>query len=85
MTRKKYINNMRWLMLAFYHAHKSGYSDGYKIGKQIRDIKINAPNVPKTFGSYENAWNCDVIMWFRTNIYTEFKDMSIRSLRGKTK
>ena len=63
MTRKKYIHKMQQLLLAIYNHPGSLYPDGYKIGEALKHHKKFAKEVPAKFGSYEAAWNCEIIIW----------------------
>ena len=65
MTRKQFINKGQRLMLAIYNDPNGLYPDGFKIGEALKKFKENAKNVPKTFGSYEEAWNCEPMKWAR--------------------
>jgi len=67
MTRKQYINKGQQLILAIYKHPQSLYPEGQKIGEHLKHFKKNAKSVPEKFGSYEAAWNCDIMKWAREN------------------
>ena len=54
MTRKTYVHKLWAVTVAF---SKAFPAKDMKIGNALRHNKDFAKNVPKTFGSYEAAWN----------------------------
>ena len=64
MTRKQYTHKIQQLTIAIYK-HPESTVQGCKLGTALKRTKDNAKNVPATFGSYEAAWNCDVLRWAR--------------------
>lgn len=65
MTRKEYINKIQALTLAIYRNPESSFLKGFKVGDALKRVKERAKDVPKTYGSYEAAWNSDVLKWAR--------------------
>lgn len=65
MTRKQYTRRVQALALAIYHHPESIYPKNYRIGDALRHIRDVSKNVPKMFGSYAAAWNCDAVKWAR--------------------
>lgn len=59
MTRKQYINKVQWMILAFSKSNMR--FPGWKMGEALKNAKRKAKDVPKVFGSYEAAWNSDVM------------------------
>ena len=55
MTRKQYIRNLRGLCLAIHSAlEKDGAS--YKVGKCLRDTKMNVERMKYSGKCYEEMW-----------------------------
>ena len=67
MTRKKYIHKIQSLIIAIHNHPTSLYPEGYKLGESLKHARDYARNVPKNFGSYEAAWNCEAIAWARNH------------------
>ena len=65
MTRKKYINKIQALTLAVYRHPESNFLHGFKVGEALKHVKEHAKTVPKTYGSYEAAWNDEALKWAR--------------------
>ena len=66
MTRKKYIKKMQHLVLAIIKDPDSTFPEGFRTGDRLKEIKRNSPKLAiQNFGSYDNAWNCDAIVWCR--------------------
>ena len=65
MTRKQYVHKLWMLTLAIYNSEKPLLPEGYKVGEALKHNKAYAKKVPKTFGSYEAAWNCEHMKWAR--------------------
>lgn len=68
MTRKQYIRKLQSLTIAIYNHPESVFPKGYKLGEALKHNRDYAKNVPAKFGSYENAWNSQVVAWAR-NFY----------------
>lgn len=71
MTRKQYIKKGQQLILAIYKDIQSDFPENHKVGKALKQFKENAKNVPKTFGSYEEAWNCEPMRFARRHYLKE--------------
>ena len=63
MTRKKYIHKVQELVLAIHRHPASLYPEEYKVGTALKHVRDYAKKVPKNFGSYEEAWNSEHMIW----------------------
>jgi hypothetical protein len=65
MNRKQYIRKIQAVQIAVYNSKESFYPDGFKLGDALKHSRDFAKEVPKKFGSYEAAWNSDIMKWCR--------------------
>ncbi len=71
MTRKKYIKKGQALMVAIAKHPETIYPKGFKIGQALKYFKGYAKNVPGIHGSYQAAWDSDVMKWARNHYLGE--------------
>ena len=65
MKRKQYIHKMWAVTVECSKRFPEWYEHGGNLGQALKHNKDFAKDVPKTFGSYEAAWNCEAMVKLR--------------------